>query len=973
MSNPPPRFRRLFSCLGCLVAGPLGCLSFLGGGVVMALVFLPEVAEQWVLKRMPEFARDQFMGELSVESIDLAWTSAQTIDGILLLDDQGRKVLEGSIVIPPLLALFSPEDGLGLSSLKASLDVVIDETGVSNFERALTLKKNIDDLSYTQTRWTTDLLDVVNFCFKSEGKLEVEIEELVWSIEGEQGFSGIRANDVTVKIELDTAAPLAIVANGLVSDLSSNAQAGSLFLRAHVERNAFFGSETQTRPGVWGGLIAKAVPTTLLDLLPISVEANRDMLGEQANCVVSIEPSTISTAPFNVSFDSGSLSGKASGQLTSSGLLAIYPKAEVAERLSFSGQVRGLTHANVADWLVVTPLAGADLRWDWQADQALAFSVDDLAWVRRGSQPMDGRFEIELPNSSIHFAGARSIELFSTGLQFSRDEDSVWNAEVNGYLGAVDRGRFALEVAVQEPAGGDGIYMLRRIDAQCSQIPIEELDLSLGMGGQLLEVFGSTATFHTGFNAVDDNSGPFDFILQSERTGAEFNGTVFGQPRTMDEWIGALDFNGELGAAGSEWLAPLAFGASLNWSKGVEIEYEGWRPRTLIVGDDIVSKPVVTGPDGSIRSEDVSGGSLTVSVPTLSYRTLLSNGEELELALGEVSLSARGDSDVLRVDLFADVDSGGSLEKHWVFYGLSGPFGIRGNEDLHLRAEAHEFSTAVLDQRFGTDGLIESVFGPVAEFSLTGEGLSVNGGRLTCDIKSDLAELNLTGFRMTSNLMTDAEVTFECLATESALDRIVTPLLPFIESLTFSETGQARLHLVLNEATFSLAGDLGQLAGQVRLDLGALGVKYTEQFNSFLVEPNSAKPPLLQLLKPIKLALGEGRVTCEDVDLPVRDHITRFEGSYGFGGTELDLQIELPLETVGGEANLVLDGMRDNFQPEFPVPLVITGAVIDELDMSVRPQWFRTVSDIMNQFIPDSLQDTMRGLLSEDDGEGDEE
>ena len=99
----------------------------------------------------------------------------------------------------------------------------------------------------------------------------------------------------------------------------------------------------------------------------------------------------------------------------------------------------------------------------------------------------------------------------------------------------------------------------------------------------------------------------------------------------------------------------------------------------------------------------------------------------------------------------------------------------------------------------------------------------------------------------------------------------------------------------------------------------------------------------------------------------MRGHPSEFVGQFGLGGTDLKLQVEFPLVVVGEKANVLVHSMRDSFQPDLKVPIEISGATIDELDMSVRPQWVRTVNDILGQFvIPSGFTDTVRGLLGEE-------
>jgi hypothetical protein len=134
------------------------------------------------------------------------------------------------------------------------------------------------------------------------------------------------------------------------------------------------------------------------------------------------------------------------------------------------------------------------------------------------------------------------------------------------------------------------------------------------------------------------------------------------------------------------------------------------------------------------------------------------------------------------------------------------------------------------------------------------------------------------------------------------------------------------------------------------------------------VAPEDPDPtPVASDLAPLVVMLSRGRVEYTDVTLPVHGHATRVVGDHGLGGTDLDLQVELPIEIVGENVNLLLHNVRDRFQPDFGVPIVISGATMEDLDLSVRPQWIRTVNDVLGQLIPDTLKDTVREILTEDE------
>ncbi len=983
MSPPLPKIHRLFSFMGCLVAGPLGCLSFFGGGLAVTIFFTPELVEKLVRDDLTTMFEEDFVGEISMEEIDLAWTGVQRIEGLELRDGDGRVVLRASLSLPPMGAFIWGDGDYGVSTLEIERgDIHIDENGTSNLSRAL---EPISEQGKDYRRqWNLDLGEAENFAssaLRQTGSLVVEVKRLSWSAVNGAVPIGIIVKEMRLDVDVADDDAFAIRMNGLIGKLNSSVEPGSLVLRGHVDRSALFAPKETGTPGVRGALIAKQLPTALLELAGLTEESMRTSLGESFTLQLSMKPGTGNLAPFDARLHSEGLTGSASGSVISNGLLPLASVPVSAERLKGRVELKEFPEAVLAELVGYLPLekvAGSDCRIESNGEQPLVLSIAKWEWLRNSETPSTGEVMFALPDSTIVLNEQQAIEVYGPELQFDRLGGGQFRTELTGALVADGSGTFSVKYSVEnkpeaEP-GSSELVLGKSLSLECPSLPVARIDAGMVLDGRLSKALGESAYISFEMGSSGEKGGPFFFELFSDRATANFEGAVIGVPTDWKEWVGAVDFTGEITGGGSELFRPLMpESVRMDWDEALDISYEGWRERAKVEGDEVRSETAAATPFGAVESGRVKSGRMTLSIPNLVYRDAGSNSKKFELSMKEVGFFADGDSESLRVDVSAELDGGGTFEKHWTFYGLTGPFGLDGHQDLQLRAEATAMPTHALDERLGTDGFFADVFGETVGFELTGGGLSSGGGRIHCDLNSERASLVLDGFREGESALIDSVATLDCVLDARTEGRLALPLLPFVESFQSIDGLPTRAEFSLSDGRVPLGGDLESLSGTVSLDLAAVEPIYTERFESFLVEraesEEGAPVPVLVDLEPIELALTAGRVEYQAVALPVRGHLASFGGQFGVGGTDLEMRVELPLRLVGQKANLVLHNMRDSFQPDLSVPIEISGAEIRELDMSVRPQWFRTVNDILKQFVPTGLGDTVRELLSDEEPE----
>jgi hypothetical protein len=79
---------------------------------------------------------ERLHGRVALGELELAWSSPQTLHSVELFDPEGKRVLAATIVAPSLRQLLDGEQ-LGRARIELEADLVADDFGVTNLERAL--------------------------------------------------------------------------------------------------------------------------------------------------------------------------------------------------------------------------------------------------------------------------------------------------------------------------------------------------------------------------------------------------------------------------------------------------------------------------------------------------------------------------------------------------------------------------------------------------------------------------------------------------------------------------------------------------------------------------------------------------------------------------------------------------------------------------------------------------------------------
>jgi hypothetical protein len=116
----------------------LGCTAFAIGSFVVIVALLPTLCGSAVASFAERQFGQMFRGSLQIGGLDLAWTKPETVRDAVLRTPERADVARVSVTFPSLLDLVrSGGTKLGKIQVSVDADLVADDAGITNLERAL--------------------------------------------------------------------------------------------------------------------------------------------------------------------------------------------------------------------------------------------------------------------------------------------------------------------------------------------------------------------------------------------------------------------------------------------------------------------------------------------------------------------------------------------------------------------------------------------------------------------------------------------------------------------------------------------------------------------------------------------------------------------------------------------------------------------------------------------------------------------
>ncbi len=370
---------------------------------------------------------EERQGRLEVDGVDLGWTGRQALREARLFDPQGALIASVSADLPSLLDLArSGGARLGRIAVRASAELVADDAGVTNLDRALAERPGAAKRkrSSESDSSSTDLGDMLR---RLELEFDVVVERLSWSDATTRAAGQPFAIDnLKLLVTAQPGQPLKLDAQGALSGaasgaLAAHASVSDLFQGAALNPAARFELDAQL----------ESIPSALVDTLArqpgLAALAFGETFGVRAKGAGTLNVGAIELnlagSDGQVNFTGELADGVLGGRTPAVFELALNPKTEALQRFLGASLPPNVALTAVGAPSVRVKLDG--LRVELQRVLEAANSGGDVAAVALGATRA---------NLSADANGWRASGDFSTG-------------------GAVELGALALR-ATLAPEGG---------------------------------------------------------------------------------------------------------------------------------------------------------------------------------------------------------------------------------------------------------------------------------------------------------------------------------------------------------------------------------------------------------------------------------------------------------------------------------------------------------------------------------------
>jgi len=204
---------------------------------------------------------DEHEGRLEIGGLDLSWTGRQALRDARLLDPQGREVAYVSVDLPSLMDLAtSGGSKLGKIAVRARADLVADDAGVTNLDRALAEKPGRAKKK-TESDSDGSSTDLGKLLRELDLEVDVVVERVAWSDATTRATGKpFVIEDLKLAVLAKPGQPLTVTTDGKLA----GEQAGAI--RANVTLNELFkGSQLNREARFEVDAALDAIPSALID------------------------------------------------------------------------------------------------------------------------------------------------------------------------------------------------------------------------------------------------------------------------------------------------------------------------------------------------------------------------------------------------------------------------------------------------------------------------------------------------------------------------------------------------------------------------------------------------------------------------------------------------------------------------------------------------------------------------------------
>ncbi|MCP3920177.1 MAG: hypothetical protein GY711_32020 [bacterium] len=388
--------------------------------------------------------------------------------------------------------------------------------------------------------------------------------------------------------------------------------------------------------------------------------------------------------------------------------------------------------------------------------------------------------------------------------------------------------------------------------------------------------------------------------------GVDWHGSVAGGYLTLED--GAFDATLRVPPRLFEERVAAAFAGDLEIAR---VSGEPWRlhARSLVVDLGL------RGPRAETDGQPLPGFVAELE-PGCSF-TIVAPGAEEPLVFGDVAATLDGRrGERLRIDLDGRIVDGGSPDGSSAAGRAGGlhltlqsadPLEellrrIRAGEQPQiaerLDLEGKAVPASVLDAFGVPSGWVADLFGPHVDVVLAGSGAT------RAEMRSG-ARRALSGARLVQDTLRsepDGFIDLELPLDEALRNRLLKPLLPWLEDLETTEAGR---HVLVRVESFELPldGDASQLSARLRIELGEVRFRYHQGLWEHFEEEGEDELRQWKLL-PIVLDIDRGVVRYEYFALPLAGDECELSGTLDLVSDEIHVTAEVPMRAVGRQLGI---------------------------------------------------------------------
>jgi len=543
---------------------------------------------------------------------------------------------------------------------------------------------------------------------------------------------------------------------------------------------------------------------------------------------------------------------------------------------------------------------------------ALELQVRELSWTQSAdpAPPLDAvraKLELALPDCAFlneltkqagiepRLAGARLVLEIAEKSELALSFDARIGGAGDARLHAEARGR-ALTA---------GRASLRVEGLSCKVV-----DALIGKPEALSGLLGDTLALEGELVRAESGAGQLHFSLHAPRGEAalagklEPGGFVLAEPEGLHVRLDPSD----------AWLAQAVPG--LRRAQGTPAPFD------LRLHSERIALP--QGAQTWIQALAGTEGRLEAKLPDLVWAEAAGTGVELHELVLQANLTQKPGSLVrwngkiagdVPGDLAAELRALDAL-------GLLGEAGGPGRFRVALHAAAHGVPVGLVDALAGQGGLLVEALGARADVTLESAGLSLDEGAFVLDLVSPQGPAHLDGELRAGSLRVSKPkgLTAHFSLGPLSSTRIVGRLVPMICELS-KPSGAAPASVEVDALALPLDGDLAQLDGLVRFDLGEVSFSFLKGLFGSQAVPKPVHLPAFTV--PIQ----RGVVSYEKLVLPFGGREFAFHGSYSLVDGALQIGTEIPLELLGAKVNSELDKARGLIDGKTLVPIEIRGTL----------------------------------------------